>query len=122
MLHRCVLLSYEDPESSLAAGISLSECIPAAAVPAAQAAIKACASGGCIVLVGMGQEEMKLPVVEASIREVDIMGSFRYCNTVSGCSVGNLPVGTTAWGSLRKCYRVSEGGTMVWGASATVPR
>ncbi|GAB4813511.1 hypothetical protein N2152v2_000557 [Parachlorella kessleri] len=46
-----------------------------------RAAIKACTSGGRIVLVGMGQEEMKLPVVEASIREVDIMGSFRYCNT-----------------------------------------
>jgi len=34
------------------------------------------------VLVGMGQENMKLPMALASIREIDIYGSFRYCNTV----------------------------------------
>lgn len=41
-------------------------------------------SGGKVVLVGMGQEEMQLGLGEACIREVDILGSFRYCNTVSG--------------------------------------
>ena len=47
-----------------------------------QTAITACEPGGRIVLVGMGQEEMTLPMALASIREIDIYGSFRYCNTV----------------------------------------
>lgn len=47
-----------------------------------QTAIKAARSGGRVVLVGMGQEQMSVPLVEASVREVDILGSFRYCNTV----------------------------------------
>ena len=34
------------------------------------------------MLVGMGQEVMTLPMAQASIREIDIYGSFRYCNTV----------------------------------------
>lgn len=41
-------------------------------------ALKACADGGRVVLVGMGQEEMTLPLTEACIREVDICGSFRW--------------------------------------------
>lgn len=42
-----------------------------------QVALKACADGGRIVLVGMGQEEMTVGLTEACIREVDIVGSFR---------------------------------------------
>ena len=48
----------------------------------AQTAIAACEPGGRIVLVGMGQDNMTLPMALASIREIDIYGSFRYCNTV----------------------------------------
>ena len=47
-----------------------------------QTAIAACEPGGRIVLVGMGQDNMTLPMALASIREIDIYGSFRYCNTV----------------------------------------
>lgn len=49
----------------------------------AQTALAAAAAGGRVVLVGMGQTEMSLPLGSASIREVDILGCFRYRNTVS---------------------------------------
>ncbi|KAK9710408.1 Zinc-binding dehydrogenase [Popillia japonica] len=43
-------------------------------------AIQATKSGGCALLIGMGQSEMKLPLANALIREVDIRGVFIYCN------------------------------------------
>lgn len=51
----------------------------------AESAIKICVfgakRGGVVVLVGMGKPEIAIPVLEASIREVDLRGVFRYCNT-----------------------------------------
>ncbi|XP_060646190.1 sorbitol dehydrogenase-like [Drosophila nasuta] len=47
-------------------------------------AIMATRSGGVVVVVGMGAEEMKLPLLNALIREVDIRGVFRYCNDYAG--------------------------------------
>ena len=44
--------------------------------------IAACQAGGRVVLVGMGQDEMTLPMTAASSSEIDIYGSFRYANTV----------------------------------------
>jgi L-iditol 2-dehydrogenase len=47
-----------------------------------QAAVRACSVGGRVVLVGMGDEVMKLDMTHACTHEIDLVGSFRYANTV----------------------------------------
>ncbi|KAL2077137.1 hypothetical protein ACEWY4_026641 [Coilia grayii] len=46
-----------------------------------QTAIYATRSGGVAVMVGLGAEMTTIPLVNAAVREVDIRGVFRYCNT-----------------------------------------
>ena len=37
-------------------------------------------AGGTLVVVGMGKPEVRFPIVDALVREVDIRGIFRYVN------------------------------------------
>jgi L-iditol 2-dehydrogenase len=46
-----------------------------------QAAIYATRPGGRILLIGMGTPIQTLPISAAALREVDILGVFRYANT-----------------------------------------
>lgn len=73
--------SEGDPKMT-AQGIEADVCVDATGV---ESAIKTCVyaakRGGVVVLVGMGRPEVTIPVLEASIREVDLRGVFRYCNT-----------------------------------------
>ncbi|KAL7036374.1 hypothetical protein ACKWTF_008789 [Chironomus riparius] len=45
--------------------------------------LQATACGGCFVIVGCGPPEVKLPLVAAMAREIDIRGVFRYANDYS---------------------------------------
>ncbi|XP_059802596.1 sorbitol dehydrogenase-like [Hypanus sabinus] len=46
-----------------------------------QAGVYAVKPGGIVVLVGLGTSTSNIPVLNATIREVDIRGSFKYTNT-----------------------------------------
>lgn len=46
-----------------------------------ETAVLAVKSRGAVVAIGLGAERVELPIVDAAIREVDILGVFRYTNT-----------------------------------------
>ncbi len=48
-----------------------------------QTAIRSCCMGGKVVVVGMGQDNMNLPMSTVGVHELDVLGCFRYANTVS---------------------------------------
>ena len=44
------------------------------------------------MVVGLGGEVASLPIASAACKEIDIIGSFRYCNTVSTPPIGRFAV------------------------------
>lgn len=60
-----------------------------------QTGIFATKAGGKVVLIGMGNPIQTLPIGNASLREVDIIGVFRYANTYP------VALGLLAGGTLR---------------------
>ncbi|XVE58622.1 hypothetical protein DITRI_Ditri04bG0184200 [Diplodiscus trichospermus] len=48
-------------------------------------ALSATRAGGKVCLVGMGHAEMTVPLTPAAVREVDVIGIFRYKNTWPPC-------------------------------------
>jgi threonine dehydrogenase-like Zn-dependent dehydrogenase len=52
-----------------------------------EAGLRVVAPGGRVVLVGMGQEYMRMPATLLTVKEVDLLGSFRWACGVQGrCS------------------------------------
>ncbi|XP_046474641.1 sorbitol dehydrogenase isoform X1 [Neodiprion pinetum] len=82
-----LLVQRSDDEAALVKKVhDLFGCEPDKTVDASGAesstrlALLATKSGGVAVLVGMGPPEVKLPLVQALAREIDIKGVFRYVN------------------------------------------
>lgn len=79
---RVILTHSESDPKVTVESIEADVCIDATGV---ESAIKTCIfgakRGGVVVLIGMGKPEIILPVLEIGIREIDIRGVFRYCNT-----------------------------------------
>lgn len=48
---------------------------------AIQMSVFSACTGGKVMLIGMGSRNVMLPLSSAACREVDILGSFRYCDT-----------------------------------------
>lgn len=45
------------------------------------AAIWACKFGGKVFVIGVGKNEMSIPFMRLSVREIDLQFQYRYCNT-----------------------------------------
>uniref|UniRef100_H0XPA5 Sorbitol dehydrogenase n=1 Tax=Otolemur garnettii TaxID=30611 RepID=H0XPA5_OTOGA len=80
-------VSKENPQDTASKVEGLLGCKPEVTIECTgaeasiQTGIYATRSGGTLVLVGMGSEMATVPLLHAAIREVDIKGVFRYCNT-----------------------------------------
>ncbi|KIH46117.1 putative L-iditol 2-dehydrogenase [Ancylostoma duodenale] len=65
-------------------------------------------SGGVIVMVGLGDPRVELPIIDSAIREVDIRGVFRYANcyltALSLVASGNIDLS----GLTRAHYKLEE--------------
>ncbi|XP_068266239.1 sorbitol dehydrogenase isoform X3 [Nyctibius grandis] len=82
-----IQVKNETPQEVASKVESLLGCMPEITVECTgvqaciQAGIYATRSGGTLVLVGLGPDMVTVPIVNAAVREVDIRGIFRYCNT-----------------------------------------
>uniref|UniRef100_A0A803WEM3 Sorbitol dehydrogenase n=1 Tax=Ficedula albicollis TaxID=59894 RepID=A0A803WEM3_FICAL len=82
-----IQVKKETPQEVAAKVESVLGCMPEITVECTgvqaciQAGIYATRSGGTLVLVGLGPEMVTVPIVNAAVREVDVRGIFRYCNT-----------------------------------------
>ena len=72
-----------------------------------QAAIHSVVAGGRVVTVGMGCDHAHLPVSTINCKEIDLMGSFRYANTVSPAFLLN-------WLCQHPVSRLSIGIFKIW--------
>jgi L-iditol 2-dehydrogenase len=72
-----------DPqEASALEGVEVDAFIDCSGVPAAvDSGVRAVRSAGSVVLVGMGSDELTLPVSLIQTREITVTGTFRYANT-----------------------------------------
>jgi len=72
-----------DPTSDAPAdGLDVDAFIDCSGVPVAvQSGVRAVRAGGTVVLVGMGADEITLPVSYLQTREIELTGTFRYANT-----------------------------------------
>jgi L-iditol 2-dehydrogenase len=56
-------------------------------------------TGGKVSLIGMGTRAAYLPLSTAALREIDILGSFRYCDTYPAAlallAAGTMPMVST---------------------------
>ena len=67
------------------AGVKADAFVDCSGAPAAVAAgVPAVRAGGSVVLVGMGADELTLPVALIQTRELAVTGTFRYANTWPG--------------------------------------
>lgn len=68
--------------SPAAAGLEVDAFVDCSGAPAAVAAgVPVVRGGGAVVLVGMGADELTLPVALIQTRELSVTGTFRYANT-----------------------------------------
>lgn len=85
-----ILIGKDDKEADIVAkihamlGIEPNKSIDCSgAEPTNRLGLMATRSGGVFVIVGCGPPEVKLPLISALMREVDIRGVFRYANDYS---------------------------------------
>ncbi|KAL0400809.1 UNVERIFIED_CONTAM: Sorbitol dehydrogenase [Sesamum latifolium] len=83
-LKQDVSAEVEQIKKAMGAGIDISiDC--AGFTKTLSTALNATSSGGKVCLVGLADDEMTIPLAPAAVRDVDLVGVFRYRNTWPFC-------------------------------------